>query len=183
MPHQNIEQRLAAVLLALSALVAHAELADRNLPIHVDADSGEANEKTGLRTLAGDVQVTQGTLSLFADRATLLEQADGSQKVMGEGHPVRFRQKMEARAEWLDAHADRLEYDSHSGDVRLLGNAWLKKGGDEITGNLVTYNTTSEIYRAEGGKTAVAGSQPSEGGRVHIVIQPKQQAAQGTAKP
>jgi lipopolysaccharide export system protein LptA len=96
---------------------------------------------------------------------------------------VRFRQKLEAAAGWMDAHADRLEYDSKSGDVRLLGNAWLKKGGDEITGNLVTYNTNTEIYRAEGGKTAVAGNQNNDGGRVHIVIQPKAQAAQTQAKP
>jgi lipopolysaccharide export system protein LptA len=112
----------------------------------------------------------------------MLEQPDGSMKVTGEGRPVRFRQKVEGSADWLEGHADRIEYDNRTGDVRLLGNAWFKKGGDELNSTIVTYNTVSEKYRAEGSKTGVAGSD-ANAGRVHLTIIPKTAPTQGPTKP
>ncbi|WP_374348277.1 lipopolysaccharide transport periplasmic protein LptA [Chitinimonas sp.] len=182
MSRQNANPYLAAILLAALALHSHAELADRSLPMHISAKSAEADDKAGVRRLIDDVRITQGTMVFTADLATVLETRSG-QKVTGEGRPVKFRQKMEASADWLDAVADRLEYDSQTGDVRLLGHAWLKKGADELVGNLITYNTNTEKYRAEGGKgVGVAGSTPADDGRVHMVIQPKQKPADGKAK-
>lgn len=189
MPSPNIERRLAAALLAGAALFAHAELADRDKPAHVDADTVDVDQKTGLRTLNGDVRLTQGTLSMFADRTTILQLPDGSMKATGEGRPVRFKQKMEASPDWMEGHADRIEYDNKSGDVHLLGNAWVKKGGDEVTSPVISYNTITEKYRAEG-KAGVANSTstPTGGGRVHIDITPTPkpgaaQPVQGAAKP
>ena len=171
--HRIIPSLLATLTLFGLAVPAHAELADRDQPIAVDAASGESNGKTNTRTLDGDVHLNQGTLSISADHAVMQASAEGDQHVTANGRPVKFRQKMEASPGWLDAHSDRLEYDSKSGDVRLLGNAWLKRGGDEITGSVVTYNTNTEVYRAEGGKRSTGDGVAPSGDRVHMIIQPK----------
>ncbi|MBV8656526.1 MAG: lipopolysaccharide transport periplasmic protein LptA [Burkholderiales bacterium] len=180
---QSLIPSLFAVLALVGvAIPAHAELADRDQPIAVDAATGESNGKTNTRTLDGDVHLNQGTLSIMADHAIMQANAEGDQHVTANGRPVKFRQKMEASPDWLDAKADKLEYDSKSGDVRLLGNAWLKRGGDEINGSVVTYNTNTEIYRAEGGKRSAAEGVPASGDRVHMIIQPKKKT-DTAAKP
>ncbi len=107
-------------------------------------------ERAGQRRLSGNVRISQGSILLTADNATLLDAGSGGQKISCDGHPVKLRQRMGTSPNWLDARADRCEYDSITGDVRLLGNGWLKKGNDEVTGSLITYNTATEEIRAEG---------------------------------
>ena len=47
---------------------AHAEKADRDKPINFQGDSGAGNADTKIGELAGNVVVTQGTLTIHADR-------------------------------------------------------------------------------------------------------------------
>jgi lipopolysaccharide export system protein LptA len=168
---------------ALLACAVHAEHGDRLQAMHVDANSGEVDEKQGLRRLIGDVRVNQGTLSFTADVANIYQHPDGSKNMISEGRPVRFKQKLDGTSDWVNGHANRVEYDSKSGELRLIGDAWFEKGGDTMSGNLVTYNTVTEKYTGDGGK-ASAGAAKADGGRVHIEYQPERQApAKGAGKP
>lgn len=171
-----------AFTLLLLAGAAHAELADRDKEIVIRADQAGMNEKTGEHVLTGRVHITQGTMVVDADRANQLNRSDGSQLVRAEGRPVKFRQKMEGQNTWLDAHGDRVDYDSKSGDVKLSGNAWLKRGEDEFTGSTIVYNTNTEVYHAEGGPHAPAATGDAPQGQVKIVIQPKKKT-ETPAKP
>lgn len=178
MPRPNLE--LLAVLASLLISPAMAELADRSKPIHIDAGSGSRDERNGLSVLEGGVTLEQGTLSLKAERATLQQQPSGDQQVRAQGRPVEFRQKLEGGRGRLEARAEKLEYDSKTGDVKLIGQAWLKSGGDEISASSINYNTQTEQYRAEGGTPTAAGSD----GRLRMVIQPRiKPEAAGSDKP
>lgn len=184
MPRPNAERLLQLCLLASLALTAQAELADRSKPIHIDAGSGQRDEKKGLSVLEGGVKLTQGSLSLQADKATLQALPSGDQQVRAQGRPVAFRQKLEGERGWLEARADKLEYDSSNGEVRLMGQAWLKSGGDEISASSISYNTQTEQYRAEGSPASTPGSD----GRLRMVIQPRVKTepatpAEGQSKP
>jgi lipopolysaccharide export system protein LptA len=168
-----------AVLLAALMLTggqALAEQADRYQRVLIDADSteGEGNAASGkVKKLIGDVHVTQGTLLLLADVVTVYERADGSRTMVGEGKPVKFRQKLDGSPDWVNAHAKRIEYDTQTGEVRLIGEAWLDKASDKMSGNVVIYNTNSEKYEADGGKHPIANASKLEGGRVHAEYLPE----------
>ncbi|WP_460534089.1 lipopolysaccharide transport periplasmic protein LptA [Chitinimonas naiadis] len=164
--------------LAVLPLLAYAELADSYKPIHVDAGRVSQDQKAGRAILEGGVKLTQGTLSLDADNAVMQEMPNGERVVHAEGRQVKFRQKMEGQNVWLEARADKLDYDSKTGEVKLRGNAWVKKGEDESTGALMTYNSVTEQFQAEG-----APATATNDGRVRMVIQPKKKAPEVEAKP
>ncbi|PHV10657.1 lipopolysaccharide transport periplasmic protein LptA [Chitinimonas sp. BJB300] len=168
MPRPNAEHLLAALLAGLAVLPAQAELTDRTQKIHIDAGGGSRDAKNGFSILEGGVKLTQGTLSLKAESATLKELPSGDQQIKAQGNQVEFRQKLEGDRGWLDGKANQLEYDSQSGDVRLLGQAWLKISGDEISANNISYNTQTERYKAEGSPAQKGGN-----GRLRMVIQPQ----------
>lgn len=178
MPHLNAKSLLISASL-LATVFVQAEVADGDKPINAAANSSEHDQKNGRHVLNGKVEITQGTLSLVCDQAVLQETRDGEQTVHAVGKPVKFRQKMEGQNVWLDGKADKLDYDSKSGEVVLAGNAWVKRGEDETNASTITYNTATEVYRTIGTATVPAGAD----GRVKMVIQPKKKPAESPAKP
>ena len=77
-------RRLAALafaaLLALAA-PARAETGDREKPINYSADRGDLNYETKIGKLDGNVVVTQGTITVRADRVTFRQNPDNSMQV------------------------------------------------------------------------------------------------------
>ena len=163
-----------AVLLAALALAmpVHAEMGDREKPINFSGDTGDANLQARGGTLAGHVIVTQGTLEIRADRIVFRQNADNTLSATAYGNPVAIRQKRDGVDEYYEGYAQRLEYDGSKELVELFDNALLKRGQDEIRSNYVSYNTASELFKAEGR----AGSVPDPAGpgpRVRGMFQPK----------
>ena len=157
-----------AVALLLQMMTAHAERADRDKPIRIDADRVEIDDAKKINTFYGNVVLTQGTLIIKADKAIVTQDADGNKHATaysGE-HPVYFRQKREGYDEYIEGEGDRAEYDSKTDTVELFGNAHVKRGQDTVKGNYISYNSNTEFFRSEGGAKTPSG-------RVHAVIQPK----------
>jgi lipopolysaccharide export system protein LptA len=181
--HQ-LAQLVAAGLIALLALPAQAERADRDQEIHADFDRSSVEQKTGTSTYTfdGDVHVTQGTLAIVSDHAVSVKGADDNQHITAVGHPATFRERMENGIDWLDGHSDRIEYDQKTGDVKLIGNAWVRRAQDELTGAIVTYNTNTEVYTTDGSAKSDKPGGPTMPGRGHLIIQPKKKPT-ATDKP
>ena len=167
---------LIALFAALAvAPCAYAEKADRDKPINFSGDSGDANLLARGGTLAGHVIITQGTLEIRADRIVFKQNADNSLSATAYGNPVALRQKRDDVDEYYEGYAQRLEYDGSKELVELFDNALLKRGQDEIRSNYVSYNTASELFKAEGRAGTVAD--PSgPGTRVRGMFQPKSEA-------
>jgi lipopolysaccharide export system protein LptA len=92
------------------------------------------------------------------------------------GKPAIFRQKRDGVDEYMEGEAERLDYDGKTDVVKFINNATVRRLrgatlADEITGNLVTYDSTSEVMNVSGGAAATAAN-PS--GRVRVVLTPRE---------
>jgi lipopolysaccharide export system protein LptA len=180
---QPLSSALFAALLALGlAAPAHAEKADRSKPLNVAADrQGTVDLLKQVVVFSGNVIITKGTIVIKADRVEVRETPDGYRTAVaigGAGRPATFRQKRDGVDEYIDGQAERLEYDDKADTIRFVNNAIVRRLrgasiGDEITGSLITYDNTTEVFSVTGGTSANAASGTS-GGRVRAVLTPRE---------
>lgn len=163
---------------ALLAPLAHAEKADRDKPVNLEADTVTLDDVKKISAYQGNVILSQGTLMLRADRVQVTQNASGLDKVSATGRPVAFRQKVDGRDEYIEGFADRIEYDSTSGQLELIGQARLRRGSDELRGAQISYNANTEFYKVVGQPGAQTPS-----GRVRAVIRPKPHADRPATQP
>jgi lipopolysaccharide export system protein LptA len=174
----------AAAFAAVVALVAlpasHAEKADRFKPLNVEADlPGKIDLLRQFVVFNGNVVVTKGTMTIRADRIEVRELPDGYHTAIAFGSPGKhatFRQKRDVPDEYIAGDAERLEYDGKSDVIRFVNNASVRRlrgseTNDEISGNLVTYDSTTEVFSVTGGATPTAAN---PGGRVRVTLKPKE---------
>ena len=175
-------RQLPALALAAFALVAAAEVGDREKPINFSADRGDLNYETKLGKLDGNVVLTQGTITVRADRLTFKQNADNSMQVTAFGNPVTFRQKRDGVDEYYEGYAQRVEYDGAREQLELHDRALLKRGQDEIRSNFISYNAKTELFKAEGRPDTPAAADNGPGARVRGQFQPREgQGATGKA--
>lgn len=175
----------AALLLSLAALAgmpALAEKADRSKPMTIEADQpGSVDLQRQVVSFNGNVVITQGTMVLRAERVELRERPDGYREAKAVGSadkPATFRQKRDGVDETIEGAAERIEFDTRTDTLRLTGNAAVRRlragtVADEITGALITWDNTNELFRVTGG--AVTPTNPT--GRVRAVFAPREEAA------
>ena len=160
------------------AAATHAETGDRDKPINYSADRGDLNYETKVGKLDGNVVLTQGTITVRADRLTFKQNADNSMQVTAYGNPVSFRQKRDDVDEYYEGFAQRVEYDGAKDLLELFDRALLKRGPDEIRSNYVSYNAKTELFKAEGrpDTPAAAAAETGPGARVRGTFQPREGA-------
>ena len=173
----------ATLLFAACCLPAHADRADRDKPVNIEADKMTADDNKKITYFEGKVILTQGTIRLTADHMTVHEDPDGFKYASAYGNPVTFRQKREGVNEWVDGVAQHMEYNGKIDRVELFDKALVRRDKDEIRGDYLSYDTKTEFLQARGtGGTGTAGAAPAAaGGRVHVTLQPKGDKPQGNA--
>jgi lipopolysaccharide export system protein LptA len=168
----------AGLCAALLAFPAHAEKADREKPINLEADTVTLDDIKKVSVYQGNVVLTQGTMMVRADRVQVTQNAKGVDKVNATGRPVAFRQKMDGSDEFIEGFADRVEFDGVNRQLELIGQARLRRGNDELRGTQISYNANTEFFKVVGQPDAKTPS-----GRVRAVIRPKPRTEQPAAKP
>ncbi len=153
-----------------------AERADRDKPIHLEADRATVEDykrKGDFRTsvFTGNVVLTQGTLIIRADKIIMKEDAIGYRYATAHGNLVSFRQKRDGVDEYVEAWSKRVEYDDKTDKIELFGNARLKRGTDEVQGDYISYDITRDFFQVIG-QPEQKNSENSDH-RVRAVIQPK----------
>lgn len=166
---------------ALTALCAQAPAwalkGDSLQPIIVEAERpGSLDLQRQVVVFNGKVQIQQGTLRIEADRVEVRELPGGARSAIATGSPASYRQRRDVAGEWVEGSADRIEYDSQSGTLRLIGNGSVRRlrdgaPSDEITGALITWDDRAELFSVEGSATAAG----TPGGRVRAVLAPRTQ--------
>ena len=174
-----ISRLLAALALASLAAASHAETGDREKPINFSSDRGDLNYESKVGKLDGSVVLTQGTITIRADRLTFKQNPDNSMQVTATGNPVSFRQKRDGRDEYYEGFAQRIEYDGAKDLLELFDRALLKQGTDEIRSNYISYNAKTEVFKAEGRPDTPAAAAAGPGARVRGTFQPRE----GTGAP
>jgi len=177
---KTLKMKLYAVLCAaLLASSAHAEKADRDKPVNLEADTVTLDDINKVSVYQGNVVLSQGTLMLRADRVQVTQNAEGLDKAIATGHPVAFRQKLDDSEEFVEGFADRIEYDGANSQLVLVGQAMLRRGSDELRGAQISYNSKTGFYKVVGQPNA-----QTPAGRVRAVIRPKPRTPeQPAAKP
>ena len=166
--------------LALAALPAAAEKADREKEIVVNANRLTADDAKKTSTFEGNVIVTQGTMRMTANKVTVREDAQRHKVYVANGHPVTFRQKLDNSDEWVEGYAQRAEFDDRDDMLRLYDDARVKRDQNEITGNFISYDMRKELAEVTGGPP---GS-PAGGARVKaVILPPKKDAAAAPNAP
>ena len=155
---------------------AAAERADREKPIHLEADHAtveDVNRKEGSRisTFTGNVVLTQGTMRILANKVVMKEDPQGFRHATATGDLVSFRQKRDRMNEYVEGWSERAEYDSKADKIELFRQARLKRGSDEVQGDYISYDMTTEFFKVVGSKERGVESGPDK--RVRITIQPK----------
>ena len=172
-----------ALLVALAAPggLARAERADRNKPINIEADAMQYDDLKQINVFTGNVTLTKGTMVIRADRLVIRQDPEGYQYGTAYGNPASFQQKREGVEQFIHGVGQQLDYDGKTETVRFQQRASLKRlerdrVTDEIHGSTIVYDARSEFFSVDsaGPKTATP---ENPGGRVRVVIQPKNTAA------
>jgi lipopolysaccharide export system protein LptA len=165
----------ALCALALHAPCALAEKADRDKPINFQGDTLGGNTDTKISDLVGNVVITQGTLTIHADRIQFHQNPDNSVSATAYGNPVTFREKRDGVDEYYEGFAQRVVYDGTKRIVELFDRATLKRTGDELRGNYIQYNAENNTFKAEGRPDTQppAAGEPPLGPRVRGVFLPQ----------
>ena len=171
--------RHAATLFLLASLAAtlaspvRAENPDKEKPINFSADQpAEVDFERRVGTLKGNVVITQGTLSIKAERIDFKQNADNSLSATAYGNPIAFRQKKDDSDEFYEGFAQKAVYDGTKDLLELFDRALLRQGSDEIRSNYISYNSKSGIFRAEG-RPDTPGTAEGPGSKVRGTFQPK----------
>lgn len=160
---------LAALLAPLSVpATLLAKTSDRQQDMNIESDKFEGdNTGNGKATYSQNVVVTQGTLTINADVGTVYMRDGAMNQAVFTGKPVRLKQQLDDGT-WMDAQADRMEYDMTGEVLTLIGNYNVTSAKGSSSGQRMVYNTKTGAVQAGG-----------DGTRVKTVIKPK--TAQGQA--
>lgn len=162
---------------------AHAEQSDRSKPVNIKADRVTVDDKSKTQIYEGRVILTQGTLNIRANKLVVTQDLEGFQRGVatgGEGGLARFRQKREAKNEYIEGEAERIEYNAKNDTAQLFNRAKVLSGGhDEVTGQYINYDGYNETYLVTNGPNATVLQDTKA--RVSVTIQPKKAAPQTAA--
>lgn len=166
-----------AAVLALSLLVpavAFAKSTDRNEAMNIDsgAQSGTLTGD-GKTVLSGGVIITQGTLDLRSSEAEIYLKGGEAVRAVFTGKQAKMKQQLDDGS-WMDATADRIDYDITTEIITLTGNYKVTSARGTNAGQRMVYNTRSGEMNSGG-----------DGSRVRTVIPPKNKtpAAAPAASP
>lgn len=172
---------LMAVLTFCGAVV-HAEKADRNKPMNVEADALRYDDLKQTSVFSGRVVLTKGTILIRGARIEVRQDADGYQFGVVTAEPGKlafFRQKREALDEFIEGEGETIEYDSRSDTVKFTTKAQLRRYrgaalNDEMTGAVIVYNNTTDVFTIDG--SLAKGSLGAPTGRVRAMLTPAREA-------
>lgn len=152
---------------------AHGELVQNNLPINVTSNSFTADLQQGTAVYSGNVQAIQGTRKLEGDTLVIKRGSDGNiQSFMLSGTPAKTQERPSPNAAIAYGQAQHINYFPEQNIVKYIDNAQFTQGGNVFTGDLITYNTITQI---------VTSPQTQSGKGVTTLILPAYDDQQGNS--
>lgn len=140
---------------------------DKHETIRGSADNLTVDQKNGVATYTGSVEIRQGSLLINADSIIIHTNNDGSvEKMIATGSPAKFQQQPEANQGVVTAAAKQITYTPNNEHLLLIENASVEQNGAVMSGPHIDYDLLKEVMRAQGGNKG-------SGERIEIVIPPK----------
>jgi lipopolysaccharide export system protein LptA len=186
------ERLLTALTVLLAVLLpgaaAHAERADHDKPINIEADNMTYDDLKQVNVFIGHVVLTKGTILIKADRVVVTQDPQGYQYAVGtedSGGLAYFRQKRDGVDEYIEGNAEKLDYDGKRDFTTLTNRATvrrlqgLSKVVDTVSGDVITYDGQKDFYTASSNGNSTASG--SGTGRVRAMLAPS--TSTGAAAP
>jgi lipopolysaccharide export system protein LptA len=149
-----------------------AERSDRDKPVNIESDTVTVNDAKQIAVFEGNVVLTQGTLVIRGDRLEVRQDAAGFKYGTAWGKLAYFKQKREGMDEFVEGWAERVEYDGRADKLQLFQRAALKRNEDDVRGDYISYDATTEFFQVKGGGMKAATTNNPQG-RSRMVMQPR----------
>ncbi|WP_028227670.1 lipopolysaccharide transport periplasmic protein LptA [Paraburkholderia ferrariae] len=179
----------AALPLAGFSPAAHAERADKDKPLNIEADNMTYDDLKQETVFTGHVVATKGTILIKADKVVVTQDPQGYQYATGTVAPgtpdanlAYFRQKREGVDEYVEGTAERIDYDGKQDLTTLTTRATVHRLQglstimDTVHGSVITYDGQNDFYTAKSGKDVAGPGNPT--GRVRATLSPRNGGAQ-----
>ena len=159
-----------------------AEKADRSKPMNIEADALRYDDQKQTSVFTGRVVLTKGTIVIRGGKLDVRQDPQGFQYGVVTAEPGKlafFRQKRDGVDEFIEGEGEVIEYDSKADTVKFIKRAQLRRLrgavlNDEMTGALIVYDNTVDVFTVDGGATK--GTPNAPGGRVRAMLTPKPEA-------
>lgn len=185
MPFKPFLRLFALLGLGLSLLggPAHAEKADKDKPMNIEADNMRHDENKKTTQFVGNVVALKGTLVVRAARMEVQEDGKGQQIAYFWAAPnerIFFRQKRDGVDEYTEGESETAIYDKQSDVMTLIqrAEARILRGtevSNQVTGQKIVFNNTTEVMTVDGQTQGQPGN--SRGERVRAVLTPRKEAS------
>ncbi len=176
-----------------AATTAHAEKADRDKPMNIEADALRHDELKQISVFTGNVVMTKGTIVLRGAQLEVRQDPDGFQfgtVTAAPGKRAFFRQQRDslpgAPHEFVEGEGEVIEYDGKADIVKFIRRGELRRYRDttltdQVNGALIVYNNLTDVFTVDGVKSTTPSTQPgTSSGRVRMTLTPKEKPADGT---
>jgi lipopolysaccharide export system protein LptA len=180
----RLSSRIALIALCMGLLggPAHAEKADKDKPMNIEADNMRHDESKKTTQFIGNVVAVKGTMVMRAARMDVQEDAQGQQTAYFWAAPkerIFFRQKREGVNEYTEGEAESAIYDKQADVMTLINRAEARilrgtEVSNQVTGQKIVYNNNSEVMTVDGQAKGQPGS--NRGDRVRAVLTPRKDA-------
>ncbi|VAW49976.1 hypothetical protein MNBD_GAMMA04-2192 [hydrothermal vent metagenome] len=155
-PHNKLYRPIFILCFLLSfSLTSQAEphVPDEEQPIHITADHLEVQEKTGISTYTGNVNIQQGSLELTGDTVTIIHPDGQLEMVKAYGAPAQFKRFSQVEQSWINGQANLIQYNTKYKTILLSGDAKVMQPGKHtITGSNIFYDVSKQTLMAKGSK-------------------------------
>ena len=176
---------LASAFALLATGPALAEKADQNKPMNVEADSLRYDDVNQTSVFTGNVVITKGTIVIRGGKVNVRQDPEGYQYGVVTAVPGKlayYKQKRDGLDEFIEGEADTIEYDGKADRVKFIKRAELRRlrgaaVADEMTGSLITYDNSSDVFTVDGGPGSPSAVPGVPSGRIRAVLSPRTSAS------
>ena len=166
---------LTSLFFTLTAPV-YAAKKDLDQEITIKSKRQSADLKNKIASYLDEVSIDQGSISIVADIVQVYSNVDDQTKeksdtYLAKGNPAIFKQELDDGS-LISLQANEIKYQPDLHLITVSGNAQVKQAGSQVTGETITYNTSSEKLEA----------QSSDNESVTTILQPAQIKAQQDKK-
>lgn len=157
-----------AACFGLASGPAAALKSDSKQPMYIEANSANYDEKKGETVYIGDVKATQGSLEVYGDKMNVYQKSGKTDKIVVYGNPAKLKQTPDSGKDDFHGTGQWGEYFPNTGVLILYDRAVVWQGGDTTKSDRIEYDTRNGLFKA--------GSLSTANKRVHVILQPKEQA-------
>jgi len=155
---------------------------DRSQPIEVSANQATLDDKQSLAVYEGNVILTQGSLTIKADKLTIKATKNGQvDEVIATGNPAEFTQTPEPNKDPIIAKAEHITYSVAQEKIVLTRSASVVQNKNLFQGNVITYDIKQQKLSASGPSGTQAEGQPIS--RVKMILPPPSAPSEPETEP